>query len=811
MSEQDQQEGKSKRVSMRIEGMHCASCVASIEQALLEHESVARASVSLLDEKAVIEFNPELADRETLEKIVKTTGYKPQRAKMIFTLTPQPQEDEWENITESVEQIDGVITTSTYHSTSRLLIEYDETLVTFKIIKKRLQRLGFDAGESEVSDIDRETLAREREIRYYSRLLAFSATLTVPVILLMFAPWLILPLLPSWLSPTLFSFILVTPIQFIAGYPFYKASLRAARHGKTNMDTLIMLGTSAAYFYSVAATFLLAGLSPFYDTSAMLITFILLGRTLEAIAKGRTSRAIRALMDLQAKVAVVIRDGKEITIPIEDVEVGDNILVKPGEKIPVDGEVIGGQSSVDESMVTGESLPVSKHAGDAVVGATMNQNGVLTVRATKVGQDTVLSQIVRMVEEAQAQKPPIQRMADRIAGVFVPIVLFIAFSTFAIWFLISGQDWVRALSFTIAVLVAACPCALGLATPTALMVGIGRGAQLGILIKSGAGLEIVPKIDTVVFDKTGTLTVGRPTVTDIIPAKGVEAEQALALVAAVEKNSEHPLADAIVKYAGEKSIEIPTAIKFAAISGRGVRAEVDGAVIRVGSDVFMRENSIDITELEVHLEGLQREGKTTVFAAKNDEPLVLLGIADTLKDNSAQAVERLQQMGIDVIMLTGDKERTAQAIARNVGIEKVLAEVLPGDKASQIEKLQSQGQVVAMTGDGVNDAPALAQADVGIALGSGTDVSVETGDIVLVKDDLMDVVAAIELGKRTMTKIKQNFFWALIYNLILLPVAAGLLSPFVILQPEWAALAMTFSSVSVVTNALLLGRFKASQ
>jgi Cu+-exporting ATPase len=790
--------------------MHCASCVASIEEALLDHESVTQASVSLLDEKAVIQYNPELADREILEKIVVSTGYKPQRAKMIFTLTPLPQEDEWETITESVEQIDGVITTSTYPSTGRILIEYDEGLVTFKIIKKQLQRMGFDAGESEVSDIDRETLAREREIRYYSRLLAFSAALTVPVVLIMFTPWLILPLLPSWLSPALFSFILVTPIQFIAGYPFYKASLRAARHGKTNMDTLIMLGTSAAYFYSVAATFFLTGASAFYDTSAMLITFILLGRTLEAVAKGRTSRAIRALMDLQAKVAVVIREGKELTIPIEDVEVGDKIIVKPGEKIPVDGEVVDGQSSVDESMVTGESLPVSKRTGDAVVGATMNQNGVLTILATKVGQDTVLSQIVRMVEEAQAQKPPIQRMADKIASVFVPIVLLIAASTFLMWFVVLGQYWVTALSFMIAVLVAACPCALGLATPTALMVGIGRGAQLGILIKSGAGLETIPQIDTVVFDKTGTLTVGRPTVTDIIPVKGVDAEQALALVAAVEKNSEHPLADAIEKYAKEQGVEIPSAIKFSAISGRGVRAEVEGVVIRVGSDRFMRENKIDISELEKHLEGLQRDGKTTVFASKGDKPLVLLGIADTLKDNSAQAVERLQQMGIDVLMLTGDKERTAKAIAQSLGIEQVIAEVLPGDKAGEIERLQSQGKIVVMTGDGVNDAPALAQADVGIALGSGTDVSVETGDIVLVKDDLMDVVAAIELGKRTMTKIKQNFFWALIYNLVLLPVAAGLLSPFIVLQPEWAALAMTFSSVSVVTNALLLGRFRVT-
>ncbi len=574
-----------------------------------------------------------------------------------------------------------------------------------------------------------------------------------------------------------------------------------------------MLGTSAAYFYSVAATFFLTGYIAFYDTAALLITFILLGRTLEAIAKGRTSKAIRKLMDLQAKVAVIVRDGEEITIPIEDVEVGDILIVKPGEKIPVDGEVIDGQSSVDESMVTGESIPVSKKVGDPAIGSTINKNGVLKIRATKVGQDTILSQIVKMVEEAQTSKPPIQRKADAIAGVFVPIVIVLAVATFSLWLFVMNEHWVRSLSFMIAVLVAACPCALGLATPTSLMVGIGKGAEEGILIKTGAGLETIPKVDTIVFDKTGTLTVGKPTVTDVVTAGDIEIPEILRVVASVEKNSEHPLADAVVQYAREADLDIPDATDFMSVTGKGVNGVVDGSQILVGSDKYMNEKGIGFGALEEDVVRLQDEGKTTIFAARDGQPLALIAIADTLKDSSAEAVAKLQEMGNDVLMITGDKERTALAIAKKVGIKRVLAEVMPGDKADQVKELQAEGHVVAMTGDGVNDAPALAQADVGIALGSGTDVSVETGDIVLVKDDLMDVVKGIELGSRTMTKIKQNFFWALVYNLALLPIAAGVLYPFsgLILKPEFAALAMALSSVSVVANALLLGRFKPSE
>lgn len=813
MSKTDQIAPQKSQASIRIEGMHCASCVNKIEKALLKQNGVTNATVNLLEEKAVVEYESEKVDRADLEKAIESTGYKPIRAKMTITLSPEPEQNQWNLIQGSLSQIDGIIETTPFLDRGRLLVEYDESLVTFKTVRRALKEINFEVGQHEITGVDREASAREREIRYYSRLLAFSLVLSIPVLILTLAPQVLEPLLPVGVGPEVMNFILTTPIQFIAGYPFYKSSFRAARHGTANMDTLIMLGTSAAYFYSVAATFVLEGYIAFYDTAALLITFILLGRTLEALAKGRTSRAIRKLMDLQAKVAVVIRNGEEITVLIEDVEVDDILLVKPGEKIPVDGEVIDGKSSVDESMVTGESIPVRKSVGDTVIGSTINKNGVLKISATKVGQDTVLSQIVRMVEEAQTQKPPIQRRADAIAEVFVPIVIVMAAVTFFAWFAFIGEEWVRSLSFMISVLVAACPCALGLATPTSLMVGIGKGAEQGILIKTGAGLETIPKVDTIVFDKTGTLTIGKPTVTDIVSAGTADEETSMRFIAAVEKNSEHPLAEAIVHYAEKKDIEIPEATAFISVTGQGVSALVEDSTILVGNDVFMKENNIDIADFEEYILLLQEQGKTTVFASKDGAPLALIAIADTLKDSSAAAVSKLRDMGLDVVMITGDKERTARAIARSVGIQDVLAEVMPGDKADEVKKLQDEGHVVAMTGDGVNDAPALAQSNVGIALGSGTDVSVETGDIVLVKDDLMDVVRGIDLGAKTMSKIKQNFFWALVYNLALLPIAAGVLYPFtgIILRPEFAALAMALSSVSVVTNSLLLGRYSYGQ
>jgi Cu+-exporting ATPase len=513
-------------------------------------------------------------------------------------------------------------------------------------------------------------------------------------------------------------------------------------------------------------------------------------------------------MDLQPKTAIILRNNEEVVVPTDEVEVGDLLLVKPGAQIPVDGTVVRGQSSVNEAMITGESIPVSKTLKDKVIGGTINQTGTLTVQAKGVGQDTVLAQIIKMVEDAQTHKPPIQRRADAIAARFVPFIIILALITFAIWLFL--LDWVWALGFSIAVLVAACPCALGLATPAALMVGIGRGAQLGILFKTGEGLEVIPQVDTIVFDKTGTLTVGHPTVTDIISAEGNSDHEAITLIASLERLSEHPLAEAIVQYAQNHEIQFKEVTDFQSFPGQGVTGQIENIRIQIGSETFMREFNIDLQELLPHLPHLQGQGKTTLFAAQNGKALVLIAIADTLKPDSTTAVRQLQEMGIHVTMLTGDRKVTAQAIAQTAGIDRVVAEVLPNEKAQEIQLLQSQGHRVAMAGDGVNDAPALAQADVGIALGSGTDVSVEAGDIVLVSDSLLDVVSAVQLGRKTMVKIKQGFFWALIYNMILLPIAAGILFPYIILRPEWAALAMALSSVSVVTNALLLNRYKPS-
>ncbi|MFW9811943.1 MAG: heavy metal translocating P-type ATPase [Candidatus Thorarchaeota archaeon] len=797
-----------ERLSMKIEGMHCASCVATIEKSLLSQDGVIKASVSLLDEKAVVEYYADSVDRSVLEMAVDSVGYRARRASMTLTLSESPSESQWDEITTAVSQIKGVITARSYPDSKRLLIEYDEDLVTFKIVRKTILSLGFKLESSEGVERDRESLAREKEIRYYATLLTFSVILTIPVVLIHFG--VLNALIPLESTKMLLMFFLSTPVQFIGGYPFYKAALRGLRHFKTNMDTLVMLGTTAAYGYSVATTFVLSGYAPFYDAAVLLISFILLGRTLESVAKGRTSKAIRGLMDLQAKVATVIRNGEELILPIEDVEVDDLVLVRPGDRVPVDGSVLEGKSSVDESMITGESVAVDKTVGDSVVGGTVNKNGVLRVKATKVGQDTVLSQIVRMVEEAQTNKPAIQRKADSIAEVFTPIVLVISIATYLFWVFVMNVQWDLALNFTIAVLVAACPCALGLATPTAIMVGIGKGAQHGILIKTGDGLEIIPEIDTIVFDKTGTLTIGRPTVTDVITVGSYKEEESLRLIASVEKNSEHPLAEAVVYYVNERGIAFPQSEDFQYTTGKGVSAVVEGETVSVGSQQFMKDLGVDFSNIDDQSEIFQQLGKTVIYASVNGKQLAVLAIADDLKPSSVEAVSTLKGMGIDVWMITGDREITAKAIGESVGIEHALAEVLPDQKAEQIKKLQAQGKIVAMTGDGVNDAIALAQADVGIALGSGTDVSVESGDIVLVKDDLMDVVTGIQLGQKTMTKIKQGFFWALIYNIILLPVAAGLLFPTLglYLQPQFAGLAMALSSVSVVANALTLNRFK---
>ncbi|MBN2199472.1 MAG: copper-translocating P-type ATPase, partial [Candidatus Aminicenantes bacterium] len=585
-----------------------------------------------------------------------------------------------------------------------------------------------------------------------------------------------------------------------------------------DMNTLVTVGTLSAYFYSAAATlfpalFRRAGIAPavYFDTSAFIIALILFGRLLEAGAKGRTSEAIRRLAGLQPRTAFVIRDGAEIEIPIADVQVGDLVLVRPGERIPVDGTVEEGRSSVDESMITGESMPVVKGPGNLVVGATLNKTGSFRFRATKVGRDTALAQIIRLVREAQGSKAPIQRLADVIAGYFVPVVISIAILTFVVWFVFGPEPPLTlALLNFVAVLIIACPCALGLATPTAVMAGTGKGAENGILIKGGESLETVHRVDTILFDKTGTLTKGEPEVTDIVPAPPFDEESLLWLAAAVEKPSEHPLGEAVLRKAREKGLEVDEARDFQAVEGQGVEAVVDGKRVMLGNSRLMADRGADVGALAGRAESFAAEGKTAVFAAVDGRPAGLLAVADTLKDHSAEAVAGLQKLGLEVIMLTGDHRKTAEAIAALAGIRRVIPEVLPGDKVSEIKKLQEAGRRVAMVGDGINDAPALAQADVGIAIGTGTDIAMEASDITLIRDDLRAVASAIALSKQTLRVIKQNLFWAFFYNVAGIPIAAGVLYPFfgLLLNPIIASAAMAFSSVSVVSNSLRLRRFK---
>jgi Cu+-exporting ATPase len=637
---------------------------------------------------------------------------------------------------------------------------------------------------------------------------------------------------PSFMGKPYLMWLLATPVQFWAGLRFYRGMWAALKHRTADMNTLIAVGTSAAYIYSTVAVlfpFLFTGaeieLGLYFDTSAMIITLILLGRFLEARAKGRTSEAIKKLVGLRPETALVVRDGKEIELPVDDVRVGDFILVRPGERIPVDGIVSEGRSSVDESMLTGESIPVEKRAGDEVIGASINKTGSFTFEATRVGKDTTLSRIVRLVEEAQGSKAPIQRLADTVASYFVPVVIGIALVTFIVWYFIGPAPSITyALLNFVAVLIIACPCALGLATPTAIMVGTGKGAENGVLIKSGEALELAHKIDTLLLDKTGTLTRGEPEVTDVFTAGGVSREEVLRYAASVERSSEHPLGEAIVKAAAAKGIVLVPAEKFNAVPGLGVEASLDGKRLALGNIAFMRQRSLPLDSLEKQADELFRQGKTVMFLGSDSGVIGLMGLADTLKPNAATAVEALRKMGIETVMLTGDNRRTAEAMAQQIGIDEVIAEVLPEHKAQEVKKLQ-ESRTVAMVGDGINDAPALAQADIGIAIGTGTDVAMEAGDITLVSGDLSGIVTSISLSKRTLRTIKQNLFWAFAYNTALIPIAAGalflifgntgvpagarfILGEYGFLNPIIAAAAMAASSVTVVTNSLRLRGFK---
>jgi Cu+-exporting ATPase len=799
-----------KKMTVKIAGMSCSACASRIEKALARIPGVESARVNFAVETATVYYRPESVSVEKIFERIKETGYRPVTGRTELKLSGMSCASCAARIEKTLNKLPGVTRAAVNFATEKAVVEYNPAEIDVPQIKKAVADMGYKASE-----VDDKTTAgleqeeREREIRRQKSLVAFAGILSAPLVVYMLAMvFNVHGMIPALFFNPYFQFALATPVQFVAGANFYKEAYVALRGRSANMAVLVAMGTTAAYLYSVAATFWgnrIGITEVYYETGAIIITLVLLGKTLETIAKGRTSEAIKRLIGLQAKNARVIRNGQEIEIPVEEVEVGDLVVVRPGEKIPVDGVVKEGYSTVDESMLTGESVPVDKKVGDEVIGGTINKLGTFKFEATKVGKDTALAQIIKIVEQAQGSKAPIQRMADVISAYFVPVVVIVALITFFAWFYFGAPgNFTRALLNFTAVLVIACPCALGLATPTSIMVGTGKGAENGILIKSGEYLEKAHKLTAIVLDKTGTITKGEPALTDLIPVpeyRGHEKEL-LQLAARAEKNSEHPLAQAVVAFARKKGITINDPHQFKAIPGHGVEAEIDGSRILLGTRKLMRENNINAAEIMADVEKLEGEGKTAMLMAVDGKMVAVIGIADTIKENAKEAITQLKKMGLEVWMLTGDNRRTAEAIARQVGIENVMAEVLPEDKANQVEKLRRQGKVVGMVGDGINDAPALVTADVGFAIGTGTDVAIEAADITLMRGDLRGIVTAIRLSRATIKNIKQNLFWALIYNTVGIPFAA-----FGFLNPVIAGAAMAFSSVSVVTNALRLRRF----
>jgi Cu+-exporting ATPase len=743
-----------------------------------------------------------------------------------------------QRIEKAIRKLQGIETVTVNLATEKATIVYDPQTIRLSAIKETIEKAGYQALDfSKEGAVDEDKLRKEKEIKVLRMKFIVASSLGLPLLYIAMVPmitWFSLPF-PKALAPMNFPFIyalaeLILVIPIIAvGYRFYTVGFKNLIHRSPNMDSLIAVGTSAAVLYSIYNVWAIyngnfrAVESLYFETAGVIIALILLGKSLEAVSKGRTSEAIKKLMGLAPKTAIIIENGVEKEIPIDEVLPGDIIVVKPGAKIPVDGEVTEGHTSIDESMLTGESMPVDKKAGDLVYAATINSNGVIQFKATRIGSDTALAQIIKLVEDAQGSKAPIAQMADIVSGYFVPIVCLIALFAGVAWFAASSAGLVNlppgksALEFSltifISVLVIACPCALGLATPTAIMVGTGKGAENGILIKGGEALETAHKINTIVFDKTGTITEGKPEVTDIVTVPGIEKDYLLQISASAEKGSEHPLGQAIVKGAQSRGLEIFNTESFQAITGRGIEAGIKGVAVLAGNKKLMDEKGISLVELEADLDRLAGEGKTPMYVALDGKLAGIVAVADVLKKSSKAAIESLHKMGIEVAMITGDNKKTADAIARQVGIDRVLSEVLPQDKSAEVKKLQDEGRKVAMVGDGINDAPALAQADIGIAIGSGTDVAMESADIVLMRSDLMDVPTAVTLSKRTIRNIKQNLFWAFGYNVLGIPIAAGVLyllgGP--LLNPIFAAAAMSMSSVSVLTNALRLKRFKAAQ
>ncbi len=818
-----------QKENLQIGGMSCAACAKTVERVTKKLDGVSSSVVNFSTEKLAIEYDEQKVTFSKIKEAVEKAGYElieeAKEKEITIPIQGMTCAACANRIEKVVSKLDGVSIASVNFATEKLVAKYNPNQVRISEIKQTIAKAGYTALEIErQAAVDEDKIRKEKEIRVLWTKFIVSAVFGIPLLYLAMGSmiwWLKAPI-PNFLKPMQYplnfaiaQIILTIPV-LIAGHKFFSVGFKSIIRRSPNMDSLIAMGTSAAILYSLYSTYQITRGefhyvdALYFETAGVIITLILLGKSLEAVSKGKTSEAIKKLMGLAPKTATVIQDGKEVVMPIEEVEENDVILVKPGEKIPVDGIVIEGLTSIDESMLTGESIPVEKKQGDKVYAASINKNGSIRFKATKVGSDTALAQIIKLVEEAQGTKAPIAQMADIVSGYFVPIVFVIAVVASLAW-LLSGQSVVFALKIFISVLVIACPCALGLATPTAIMVGTGKGAENGILIKGGEALETTHKINTIVFDKTGTITEGKPEVTDIVTTGGITKQRLLQLAASAEKGSEHPLGEAIVRGAEQENIEVLKLDHFEAIPGYGIQVQVEGNKVLLGNKKLMVERQISFAGLEEESNKLASEGKTPMYIAVEDTLAGIIAVADVVKESSAKAIQKLHQMGIEVVMITGDNKRTADAIAKQVGIDRVLAEVLPQDKSNEVKKLQSEGKVVSMVGDGINDAPALAQADIGIAIGSGTDVAMESADIVLMRSDLLDVPTAIQLSKSTIRNIKENLFWAFGYNVLGIPLAAGVLYAFggPMLNPMFAAAAMSLSSVSVLTNALRLKRFKA--
>lgn len=814
--------------TIKISGMTCAACAQRVQKSVGKMDGVIDANVNFATEKLIVEYDDNKVQKSNIRETIEKIGYgvveESSSNEVTIPIEGMTCAACSQRIEKVLSKLDGVSKATVNLATEKAVVEYDPSLIRLSGIKQSIEKIGYKPLDIEnQGQVDQDKARKEKEIQILFRKFIVAIIFAAPLLYLAMTPmisWWPIPL-PEFIEPmasplrfAILQLILVIPIV-IAGNKFYTVGFKALWQRSPNMDSLVAIGTSAALLYSLYNTYEVAMgnhhsvMELYYESAGVIIALILLGKYLESVSKGKTSEAIKKLMGLAPKTATVIQDGKEIEVPIDEVEIGDVILVKPGEKIPVDGTVVDGLTAIDEAMLTGESMPVDKKAGDPVYAASINKNGMITFKATKVGKDTALAQIIKLVEDAQGTKAPIAKMADIVSGYFVPIVVIIAIIAFAAW-MISGQSLAFSLTIFISILVIACPCALGLATPTAIMVGTGKGAEYGILIKGGEALESTHKINSIVFDKTGTITEGKPEVTDIIPASGYDNRRLLQLAASGEKGSEHPLGEAIVKRAEDDKLDFLKVDKFQAIPGHGIEVNIASNEVLIGNRKLMDENNIYLDELDSQSDKLANEGKTPMYVAVDGKIAGIIAVADVVKENSSKAIKKLQEMGIEVVMITGDNKRTADAIAKQVGIDRVLAEVLPEDKANQVKMLQAEGKKVAMVGDGINDAPALVQANIGIAIGSGTDVAMESADIVLMRSDLMDVPTAIHLSKSTIRNIKQNLFWAFAYNSAGIPIAAGLLYVFggPLLNPMFAAAAMSLSSVSVLTNALRLKRFK---